>query len=176
LAASFSTRSGGEATSFLAQALGVYVAEAQREAGQDESAEAHMRMVGLVDSYYPIPDEFRERFEDGVARLRSLTSATPYSPAGDFEPPYADHDMQVLNARDSYRQTMTFEGISIAIGDDELHSLSDLRYPGADMDFDATARSRGDQRWWNDAAEDWVQAVSAALSGGRHAPGAAAED
>lgn len=165
LAKSFRTGDAGRATLFLTQAMGIYLAETLRQAGEGESAGMQEEMTGLVQSFYPLAEDDRAKLDEARDRLRRLEILTP---AASPLPDDADEELRKRRfwaAQDAFRTTTSFEGIRLALGDAEMEKLADdLRYPGSDMSYDALSRSQADARWWTDAAADWSEAAMAALS------------
>lgn len=165
LANSFRTELGQRAVIFLTQAMGIYVAEAMRHAGEEESAGAHDRLIELVQSHYPLGDEDRGKLGLARDRLRRLELSLPAAPPLEDDADDELRERRWLGAQDAFRTTMDFEGTRIALGDDAIEALADnLREPGTDMSYDAVVRMRQDARWWLDTAEHWREAADAALS------------
>jgi len=165
LSRSFGRESGQRAVIFLTQAMGIYVAEMMRRAGEHDSASAHDELIELVQVHYPLPQEDRASLDTARGRLRR----SEISDLGLLEPDDdADDDLRERRwwgAQDDFRTRMDFEGIRIALGDEEMEALADvLRFPGADISFDAVVRAQADARWWADAAKNWNEAAHAALS------------
>jgi hypothetical protein len=165
LARSLRAESGQRATVFLTQAMGIYMAETLRFRGEDESAAIHDGFIELVQSRYPLSDQDRATLTAARDRLRGLEIGLLGAPPLDEEPDDDLRERRFWGAQDFFRTTMDFEGIRIALGDEEMTALDEhLRHPGRDLGWDALVRSDGDASWWLSAAENWSEAADTALA------------
>lgn len=164
LARSFVTPGAQRATILLTHAVGLYVAERLRQAGEEQSAEGHRGLVELVASHYPLGDAERATLDAACGRLRRDETALDTLTGGaevDGEPP----EGRRWAAQDLYRGTVTLEALRLALGDERFGDIADeLTLTRPDISFDAVARMRADARWWTDAAGNWNEAAHSALS------------
>lgn len=142
-----------------------------------ELADAHLRILNLIDDHYPLDQEALDLVEQCRAEFRVMDThevpqevrsgyamATAYHlalldpPSPDSTNPDDDPELVNIQTRYASRYLRGMAGliaIKMTIGDDGYAAIIDKLFNPASSDFDAFAHDAGEEAWWNRLAVEW---------------------
>lgn len=164
LARNFPMEGAQRAVILLTHAMGIYVAENMRRAGETDSADGHLALVELVADQYPLAAAEQAELTVAYDRLRRRETALDALTPG-FRPGDEAAEGRTWAADDLYRGAVTREAFRLALGSEEFAAVAgQLTLARPDASYDGLVRMRQDARWWSDAAQNWSEAAQRALS------------
>lgn len=168
LTRSFSTDSGREAASFLAQAMGTHLCEVTTRAGSPEVGQVHSQIVGLIQQYYPLSDGIRAILSEARREYEVLDThesdelLTGYhlalnTPGQDPDEDAELVEAQVIFAGSYFRGVVGLRAIELAVGSKRYESIrSNLIHP-SQLSGDYIKFQLQDGNWWNHVSSDWKE-------------------